>query len=51
VEYSDINFKKGFEKIYKTESIALRKKKAKEWNEKGFGRIGSLMVLQIGVYA
>jgi hypothetical protein len=51
VEYSDINFKKGFEKIYKTESIALRKKKAKEWNEKGFGRIGGLMVLQIGGYA
>jgi hypothetical protein len=51
IEYTDINFKKGFEKLYKTESIALRKQKAKEWQEKGFGRIGSLMVLQIGVYA
>ena len=51
IEYTDINFKKGFAKLYKTESIAIRKQKAKEWQEKGFGRIGSLMVLQIGVYA
>lgn len=51
IEYTDINFKKGFAKLYKTESIAIRKQKAKEWQEKGFGRIGSLMVLQIGVYS
>lgn len=51
IEYTDINFKKGFEKLYKTDSLALRKQKSKEWQEKGFGRIGSLMVLQIGVYA
>lgn len=51
IEYTDINFKKGFEKLYNTDSLALRKQKAKEWQEKGFGRIGSLMVLQIGVYA
>lgn len=51
VEYTDINFKKGFEKLYNTDSLALRKQKAKEWKEKNFGRIGGLMVLQIGVYA
>jgi hypothetical protein len=51
IEYTDINFKKGFEKLYNTDSLTLRKQKAKEWQEKGFGRIGSLMVLQIGVYA
>ena len=51
IEYTDINFKKGFVKLYNTDSIAIRKQKAKEWQEKGFGRIGSLMVLQIGVYA
>jgi hypothetical protein len=37
--------------LYNTDSLTLRKQKAKEWQEKGFGRIGSLMVLQIGVYA
>jgi hypothetical protein len=51
IEYTDINFKKGFEKLYNIDSLTLRKQKAKEWQEKGFGRIGSLMVLQIGVYA
>ena len=51
IEYTDINFKKGFVKLYNTDSIAIRKQKAKEWQEKGFGRIGNLMVLQIGVYA
>ena len=51
IEYTDINFKKGFVKLYNTDSLPLRKQKAKEWQEKGFGRIGSLMVLQIGVYA
>jgi hypothetical protein len=51
VEYTDINFKKGFQKLYNTDSLSLRKQKAKEWKEKGFGRIGGLMVLQIGVYA
>jgi hypothetical protein len=51
IEYTDINFKKGFEKLYNTDSLTLRKQKAKEWQEKSFGRIGSLMVLQIGVYA
>jgi hypothetical protein len=48
VEYTDIYFKKGFEKIYKTNSLAQRKQKAKEWENKKFGRIGSLMTLQIG---
>jgi hypothetical protein len=50
VEYTDINFKKGFEKIYNTNSIAQRKQKAKEWQQHGFGRIGNLMVIQIGGY-
>jgi hypothetical protein len=48
VEYTDIYFKKGFEKIYKTDSLAQRKKKATEWQNKNFGRIGSLMILQLG---
>lgn len=50
VEYTDILFKKGFEKIYNTDSLTIRKQKAKEWQERSFGRIGSLMVLQIGGY-
>ena len=50
VEYTDIYFKKGFEKIYHTESLSQRKQKAKEWKEKGFGRIGNLIILQIGGY-
>lgn len=48
IEYTDIIFRKGFEILYNTKSISLRKKKAIEWKEKGFGRIGNLMVLQIG---
>ena len=51
IEYTDIYFKKGFEKIYKTDSLSSRKKKAKEWQEKKFGRIGNQMILQIGGYA
>lgn len=51
IEYTDIYFKKGFEKIYHTDSFASRKHKAKEWQEKKFGRIANLMILQIGGYA
>jgi hypothetical protein len=51
VEYTDINFKKGFEKIYHESSLTLRKRKAKEWQEKNFGRIGNLMILQVSAYA
>jgi hypothetical protein len=51
VEYTDINFKKGFLKLYNTDSLALRKQKAKDWTENSFGRIAGLMVLQIGAYA
>lgn len=50
IEYTDINFKKGFEKIYKIDSLSQRKQKAKEWQNKNFGRIANLMVLQIGGY-
>jgi hypothetical protein len=50
VEYTDIYFKKGFENIYHTDSLTLRKQKANEWEEKNFGRIGSLMTLQVGGY-
>jgi hypothetical protein len=51
IEYTDINFKKGFEKIYKTDSLSERKKKAKEWQNNNFGRIANLMVLQVGGYS
>jgi hypothetical protein len=51
VEYTDINFKKGFESVYHTDSLTIRKQKAKEWQDGGFGRIGSLMVMQVGAYA
>ena len=51
IEYKDIYFKKGFQKIYHTDSLASRKQKAKEWQEKKFGRIGNLMILQVGGYA
>jgi hypothetical protein len=51
VEYTDIYFKKGFAKIYHTDSLSSRKIKAKEWQEKKYGRIGNQMILQIGGYA
>jgi len=51
VEYTDIKFKKGFEKIYNTHFLTIRKQKAKEWEEMCFGRIGNLMVIQVGGYA
>lgn len=51
IEYTDLLFKKGFDKLYHTDSLSLRKQKAKEWQEKHFGRIGNLMVLQIAGYA
>lgn len=51
VEYTDITFKKGFKKVYNKDSLSSRKQKAKEWQQNGFGRIGSLMIIQIGGYA
>ena len=51
VEYTDICFVKGFEKVYHTKNMSQRKQKAKEWKDKGFGRISNLMVLQISEYA
>lgn len=45
VEYTDIAFKKGFQHIYGSESISLRKHKAKEWISKGYGRIANFMIL------
>ena len=50
IEYTDIYFKKGFLKLYNSDSLASRKQKAKEWLGKGFGRISNLMVLRIGAY-
>jgi hypothetical protein len=51
VEYTDINFKKGFEKIYQTTSVAMRRQKATEWTSRNFGRIANLMTIQIGGYS
>lgn len=50
IEYTDIYFRKGFKKLYGTDSLSLRKEKTKEWLEKGFGRVCNLMILQIGGY-
>jgi hypothetical protein len=50
VEYTDISFRKGFQIIYNTAAIGERRKKADEWVTKGFGRVGNLMVLQVGGY-
>lgn len=50
LEYTDINFVRGFKKLYDSDSLALIKQKANEWNDKKFGRIANLMVLQIGGY-
>ena len=50
VEYTDIFFKKGFHILYNTHSLAERKKKALQWQQSAFGRIASLMLLQIGGY-
>lgn len=45
VEYTDIYFKKGFKNIYGEETLGMRKKKAKEWVLKGYGRIANHMVI------
>ena len=50
IEYTDINFINCFKKLYDNDSITLIKQKANEWNNKKFGRIANLMVLQIGGY-
>jgi hypothetical protein len=47
IEYTDINFKKGFIKIYNTDKLSDRKKKSEEWRSKGLGRIASLFVQNI----
>ncbi len=47
VEYSDGYFVAGFEIMYGTKSVSARKKKAKEWISKGYGRISSLMVMAL----
>ena len=51
LEYTDINFIKGFKKLYDSDSLALIKQKVNEWKNNKFGRIANLMVLQIGGYA
>jgi hypothetical protein len=51
VEYTDIKFKKGFMKIYHVDTLALRKQKAREWANLGFGRISSMMIMLISCYA
>lgn len=45
VEYTDINFKKGFKNIYGSESMKMRKDKTKEWTAKGYGRISNYIVI------
>lgn len=45
VEYTDIIFKKGFKCVYGEDSLAMRKKKTKEWVSKGYGRIANYMVM------
>jgi hypothetical protein len=50
VEYTDITFKKGFQIIYGTTKTSEMKKKSEEWVNKGFGRIGNLMTMQVGGY-
>ena len=47
VEYTDIYFVKGFQTLYQTNSISLRKKMSAEWTQRKFGRIANLMVLGI----
>lgn len=37
-------------KYFSLDSLSLRKKMSKEWQEKKFGRIGNLMILQIAGY-
>ena len=47
VEYTDIVFKKGFQRLYNTDLLSLRKKKAKEWQDNHFGRVANLFVLRL----
>lgn len=47
VEYTDIYFKKGFKILYKNDTLKMRKNKADEWKEKGYGRLANYMVLGI----
>ena len=49
-EYTDIYFKKGFNKLYGTDSLGERRRKSVEWQNKKYGRVANIMVLQIGGY-
>ena len=50
IEYTDIYFKKGFKKVYNTDSLSQRKRQAGEWENNNVGRVANLMLINIGGY-
>lgn len=50
IEYTDLMFKKGFSKLYNTNSISAMKLKSEEWINKNFGRVANLFIINIGGY-
>lgn len=51
IEYTDINFRKGFMKVYGTDNLTIIKNKVKEYVELGFGRIANGYMFQIYRYS
>jgi hypothetical protein len=51
IEYTDINFMKGFKVLYGEHKLKDRKLKSDEWKAKGFGRLVNVFVQNIEFYA
>ena len=49
LETTHINFKKGFKKIYGSDTVKLINQKKKEWLSKKYGRIANLFVFQMNL--
>lgn len=51
LEYTDIIFCKGFEKVYGTKNKSIIKQKCQDYTNKGFGRVANSFMFQIYHYA
>lgn len=49
LETTHINFKKGFKKIYGSDTVKLINQKKQEWLSKKYGRIANLFVFQMNL--
>lgn len=51
LQYTDINFCKGFEKVYGIKDKSSIKQKCEEYTSRGFGRVANSLMFQISHYA